>query len=63
MRHRSTRADEPDLVPVVKMNDDNKCTAVGLAHEHEAILPGVDRELRTAIDIRERLAALEARRA
>jgi hypothetical protein len=29
----------------------------------DARIDGVDRELRTAIDIRERLAALEARRA
>jgi hypothetical protein len=38
MRHRSASTDEPDLVPVVEVNDDDKCTAVGLAHEDEAIL-------------------------
>jgi len=30
MWHRSARANEPDLFSVVKMNDNNQCTAVGL---------------------------------
>jgi len=30
MRHRSSCADEPDLLAMVEMNDDDQCTAISL---------------------------------